>query len=182
MGLKKMRVLKKNKANHFFQISIAMYGKYKNLKQIEIVFNNYNTPSIDYNYFQLVSRIYTKLILRVHFIFWNDLLESSDEQINQEDEDNEKEDKHRQGRYPGPVCTAAGVVISISTGCKIKQSIHSVVYCKSSFLRVGGGEFTLQLHKLKKPREVPPRVRQFFLKNFGEITHQRIQYARVLFN
>lgn len=33
---KKMRVLKKKKkANHFWQISIAMYGKYKNLKQIE---------------------------------------------------------------------------------------------------------------------------------------------------
>lgn len=36
MGWKKMRVLKKKKkANHFWQISIAMYGKYKNLKQIE---------------------------------------------------------------------------------------------------------------------------------------------------
>lgn len=52
MGLKKMRVLKKvKKSKPFLQISIAMYGKYKNLKQIENFFNNYNTPSIDYNYF-----------------------------------------------------------------------------------------------------------------------------------
>lgn len=39
------------KSKPFLQISIAMYGKYKNLKQIENFFNNYNTPSIDYNYF-----------------------------------------------------------------------------------------------------------------------------------
>lgn len=51
MGWKKMRVLKKKKkANHFWQISIAMYGKYKNLKQIEKKINTHNTPSVYFNF------------------------------------------------------------------------------------------------------------------------------------
>lgn len=171
MGWKKMRVLKKKKkANHFWQISIAMYGKYKNLKQIEKkLILTHNTPSVYYNCLACFASIYTKLILRVHFIFWNDLLESSDEQVNQEDEDNEKEDKHRQGRYPGAVCTAAGVVINISTGCKIKQSIHSVKYCKRSFF-TRGGIYTIVTQA--KNRGKCPRAYGYFFLNFGEITHQ----------
>lgn len=39
----------------------------------------HNTPSVYYNCLACFASIYTKLILRVHFIFWNDLLESSDE-------------------------------------------------------------------------------------------------------
>lgn len=72
---------RKKKANHFWQISIAMYGKYKNLKQIEKKINTHNTctPSVYYNCLACFVSIYTKLILKVHFIFWNDLLESSDE-------------------------------------------------------------------------------------------------------
>lgn len=52
----------------------------------------------------------TELILRVLLIFGNDLLESRDEEVDQEDKDNKEENKHRQGRDPGPVCTAARVV------------------------------------------------------------------------
>lgn len=70
MGWKKMRVLKKKKkANHFWQISIAMYGKYKNLKQIEKkLILTHNTPSVYYNCLACFASIYTKLILRVHIV------------------------------------------------------------------------------------------------------------------
>lgn len=64
-----MRVLKKKKkANHFWQISIAMYGKYKNLKQIEKkLILTHNTPSVYYNYLACFASIYTKLI---HILFF----------------------------------------------------------------------------------------------------------------
>lgn len=66
------------------------------------------------------------MILRVLFIFGNDLLESRDEEVDQENEDNEEENKHRQGRDPGPVCTAAGIICNISTGCKIEKTSYNV--------------------------------------------------------